>query len=205
MILPRTTVNEYTAEAVYTVQVSKPGYLDGTRMDNYNRFVLTQPLATITRSVALSKSSIISTNSSIEVLSPAGVGLTLVQTPIPSHMLTWRTANIPASNLITVQLLKLDSAFSITRQLAQGFTTFTTPNDGSEPIDLTNVPPGQYRFRLSTLIGDQTIVDRSPQGYIVGFSLVPGTITNTNPRYCDPNLSNPWLICTTWTTPNQTG
>ena len=68
-------------------------------------------------------------------------------------VIQWSFSNIPAGNLILVELLTPSGGN------VPGFNNFSTANDGSQSGNLTNsvVPSGWYYFRLSTHVNGQTI------------------------------------------------
>ena len=80
---------------------------------------------------------------------PANTQWTNTNGPI----IQWSSNNIPAGNLITVELLTPSGGN------VSGFSSFSTANDGSESGRLTNsaVATGWYYYRLSTMVNGQTI------------------------------------------------
>lgn len=71
-----------------------------------------------------------------------------------AHSIVWTSVNVPASNLITIELLTPSNG-STGRDA-------TTVNDGSHFVDVSTVTPGWYYWRLKTTINGQPVYGGSP-------------------------------------------
>lgn len=95
-----------------------------------------------------------------------------------SQYLEWSSNNISPNNNVTVELL---ARYNGVPDFPPGFNSFSTPNDGSELVDLSSVSANfSYFFRLTTIVNNELIVGESQVFQIT--PPTPSSVTLTSPN-----------------------